>query len=88
MAFLMHNAGIAGLPGPAKVKRIKRTPQRWRIWWSASSLGFELDELWVTDITEHPTREGKVYCCCRAWTPAADASSDGRSIRSKTPSSS
>lgn len=24
---------------------------------------FELDELWVTDITEHRTREGKVYCC-------------------------
>ena len=21
------------------------------------------NELWVTDITEHPTREGKVYCC-------------------------
>lgn len=21
------------------------------------------DRLWVTDITEHPTREGKVYCC-------------------------
>ncbi|WP_440898863.1 DDE-type integrase/transposase/recombinase, partial [Actinosynnema sp.] len=21
-----------------------------------------LDQLWVTDITEHPTREGKVYC--------------------------
>ena len=20
------------------------------------------DELWVTDVTEHPTREGKVYC--------------------------
>lgn len=20
------------------------------------------DRLWVTDITEHPTREGKVYC--------------------------
>jgi len=19
--------------------------------------------LWVTDITEHPTREGKLYCC-------------------------
>ena len=19
--------------------------------------------LWLTDITEHPTREGKVYCC-------------------------
>jgi putative transposase len=22
----------------------------------------EPDQLWVTDITEHPTREGKVYC--------------------------
>ena len=21
------------------------------------------DRLWVTDITEDPTREGKVYCC-------------------------
>jgi putative transposase len=21
------------------------------------------DRLWMTDITEHPTREGKVYCC-------------------------
>jgi putative transposase len=21
------------------------------------------DQLWVTDITEHPTREGKLYCC-------------------------
>lgn len=24
----------------------------------------ELDRLWFTDITEHPTREGKLYCCC------------------------
>lgn len=23
----------------------------------------EPDQLWVTDITEHPTREGKLYCC-------------------------
>ena len=21
------------------------------------------DQVWVTDITEHPTSEGKVYCC-------------------------
>ena len=21
------------------------------------------DDLWMTDITEHPTREGKIYCC-------------------------
>ncbi len=22
------------------------------------------NQLWCTDITEHPTREGKIYCCC------------------------
>jgi putative transposase len=21
------------------------------------------NQLWMTDITEHPTREGKLYCC-------------------------
>ena len=63
VTVLMHNAGIAGLPGPAKVKRIKGTP-------TADDLvdrkfaRWELDELWVTDITEHKTREGKLYCCC------------------------
>ncbi|WP_444665255.1 transposase [Cellulomonas sp. CW35] len=25
----------------------------------------EPDRVWVTDITEHPTDEGKVYCCAR-----------------------
>ena len=24
----------------------------------------EPDELWLTDIAEHPTAEGKLYCCC------------------------
>lgn len=62
VAILMHDAGIAGLPGPAKVKRIKGEP-------SADDLverkfaRSEIDELWVTDITEHRTREGKVFCC-------------------------
>jgi putative transposase len=62
VTILMHNAGIAGLPGPAKVKRIKGVP-------SADDLverrfsRSEIDELWVTDITEHRTREGKIYCC-------------------------
>jgi putative transposase len=62
VTLLMHNAGLAGLPGPAKVRRIKGTP-------SADDLverkfaRSQLDELWVTDITEHRTREGKVYCC-------------------------
>lgn len=54
VTLLMHDAGIAGLPGPAKVKRIKGTP-------SADDLvqrkfaRYALDELWVTDITEHKT---------------------------------
>jgi putative transposase len=62
VTLLMHQAGIAGLPGPAKVRRIKGTP-------TADDLverkfaRDELDELWVSDITEHRTREGKVYCC-------------------------
>jgi putative transposase len=63
VALLRRGAGIAGLPGPAKVKHLKGTP-------SAEDLvqrkfaRHELDELWVTDITEHKTLEGKVYCRC------------------------
>ena len=63
VTFLMHQAGIAGLPGPAKVKRIKGMP-------TSDDLVERqfnrdgLNELWVTDITEHRTREGKVFCCC------------------------
>lgn len=62
IAELMRLAGIAGLPGPAKVKRLKGVA-------TAGDLvhrkfhRLSSNELWVTDITEHPTREGKVYCC-------------------------
>ena len=27
----------------------------------------EIDELWFTDLTEHPTGEGKLYLCAVAW---------------------
>lgn len=63
VAVLMRNAGIAGLPGKAKVKRLRGVV-------TAGDLvnrkfhRLSPNELWVTDITEHPTREGKVYCCC------------------------
>ena len=63
VSILMHNAGIAGLPGPAKRKSHRGVV-------TADDLverRFHRDgpnELWVTDITEHRTREGKVYCCC------------------------
>ncbi|WP_328664937.1 IS3 family transposase [Streptomyces sp. NBC_00328] len=53
--------GIHGLPGPVRVKHLRgvvtaedlvdRTFHRLRP-----------DELWVTDITQHRTREGWVYC--------------------------
>lgn len=58
---LMTRAGIGGLPGPARIKRLKGVA-------TADDLvnrkfhRLALNELWVTDITEHPTREGKVYC--------------------------
>ncbi len=62
VAAAMSTAGIAGLPGPAKVKRLSGVA-------TADDLvhrkfhRLSPNELWVTDITEHPTREGKVYCC-------------------------
>lgn len=63
VTILMHDAQIAGIPGPRKVKRLKGNPTSEDL----VQRKFErssLDELWVTDITEHPTREGKVFCCC------------------------
>lgn len=60
---LMHTAGIYGLPGPARIKRLRGVV-------TAGDLVNRKfhrvmpNELWVTDITEHRTREGKLYCCC------------------------
>jgi len=62
VALLMRRAGIAGLP-------LKRASRRAPASVTTSDLvnrDFRRDgpnQLWVTDITEHPTREGKVYCC-------------------------
>lgn len=59
--MLMARAGLKGLPGNKRRRPAHQTP-------TVSDL-VERDfartrpnELWVTDITEHPTREGKVYC--------------------------
>lgn len=62
VAELMHLAGLMGLPGPAKVKKLRGIV-------TSDDLvhrkfhRLSPNELWVTDITEHPTREGKIYCC-------------------------
>jgi len=61
VSVLMTQAGVCGLPGPARVKRLKGVA-------TADDLvnrkfhRLRPNELWVTDITEHPTREGKVFC--------------------------
>lgn len=62
VAVLMSVAGIYGLPGPARVKRLRG------IVTAEDLVNRKFDrqapnELRVTDIPEHPTREGKVYCC-------------------------
>jgi putative transposase len=61
--LLMRRLGIYGLPK-------RRLPRGVRVG-KASSLDLVRrrfsadgpDRLWMTDITEHPTLEGKVYCC-------------------------
>lgn len=60
--LLMRRAGLQGVADRRKWKRIK-----------PDTIATDLverdfarsgpNQLWVTDITEHPTREGKVYCC-------------------------
>ena len=59
--MLMRRAGIRGISGRPRFRhvpgvatagdRVERQFHR-----------DQPDQLWVTDITEHPTREGKVYC--------------------------
>ena len=61
VSVLMTKAGIVGLPGPTRVKRLKGVATADDLVnWKFHRLN--LNELWVTDITEHPTREGKVFC--------------------------
>lgn len=60
--MLMHRAGIKELPGNRRRRPVPQVP-------TATDMVDRLfarsgpDQLWVTDITEHPIRQGKVYCC-------------------------
>jgi transposase InsO family protein len=59
--LLMRRAGIAGVSGRPRFRRIPHFASAGDLverWFRRD----EPDRLWVTDITEHPTREGKVYC--------------------------
>ena len=59
--MLMQRAGIQGLSGRPRFRRVPHVA-------TAGDLvdrqfrRDDPDRLWVTDITEHPTREGKLYC--------------------------
>ncbi len=62
VSLLMRRAGLAGLPLRRKAKRVPNSI-------TVTDLvrrDFHRDgpnQLWVTDITEHHTSEGKLYCC-------------------------
>lgn len=61
VALLMHRSEVRGVSGRPRGRRLPNNP-------TAGDLvdrqfqQTQPNRLWVTDITEHPTREGKVYC--------------------------
>ncbi|MEU4743530.1 IS3 family transposase, partial [Actinosynnema sp. NPDC023658] len=61
IALLMRRKGINGLPNRRRPRPKHDTPT------AVDLVDRDFarpapNQLWVTDITEHPTREGKVYC--------------------------
>jgi putative transposase len=61
---LMRRLGIHGLPGPKKTARNLVNAATTEDLVERRFTAAQANALWLTDITEHPTREGKVYCCC------------------------
>src|SRR5207248_1012769 len=61
VAMLMRRAVLKGLPA-ARRPRAKNMPPTAEDLVDRAFARSQPNELWVTDITEHPTREGKVYC--------------------------
>ena len=60
---IMRELGIQGLPGPRKRKRNLVNAATEEDLVKRNFVATHPNELWLTDITEHQTREGKVYCC-------------------------
>jgi transposase InsO family protein len=61
VALLMRRAGLRGLPARHRPRWRHETPTAVDLV-DRQFARTEPDHLWVTDITEHPTTEGKVYC--------------------------
>jgi putative transposase len=60
---LMRELGIQGLPGPKKGRHNMVNLATAEDLVRREFRALQPNALWLTDITEHPTREGKVYCC-------------------------
>jgi len=59
--MLTRRDGIRGLPGRKQRRPVHATPTAVDL--VDRKLGRDApNQLWVTDLTENPTREGKVYC--------------------------
>jgi putative transposase len=63
VALVMRRAGLRGVMGRRKRPRIERPDAIALDLVDRSFARTERNQLWVTDITEHPTREGRLYCC-------------------------
>jgi putative transposase len=60
--LLMRRAGLRGVTGRPKFRRGLRPEATAGDLVNRQFTRAGPDQLWVTDITEHPTREGKLYC--------------------------
>ena len=63
IARIMGELGIQGLPGPKKGRKNLKNIATCEDLVQRNFSARAPNELWLTDITEHPTREGKLYCC-------------------------
>lgn len=63
VGLVMRHAGLKGIVGRRKRPRIERPDAIALDLVDRSFARSQPDQLWLTDITEHPTREGKLYCC-------------------------
>lgn len=62
VARLMRRAGLSGVTGRPRFRKIPHGPPTAADLVDRQFLREARDQLWVTDITEHRTHEGKVYC--------------------------
>jgi putative transposase len=62
VARLMRQAGVSGISHRKKSGRQRRLPAPHEDLVKRRFVADRPNQLWATDITEHPTREGRVYC--------------------------